>query len=328
MKRGHKIILALGLLIALVASAMATLGMIPVSAQTNTYTAKYIDGAIPLDPTDPAWSQVDKGNAVLVAQLLTYPQRLDTQPRQIQYAVVHNGTHIAVYLEWSDDTEDVPGPGELDKFPDAVAVQFPVKSGEQPYVCMGMQDNPVHIVMWKAGKGAESLVAGSGYGTREGEDTARGLHSVPTSPIATLPPEEQVWKSKATYEDGKWKVVLVRPTGSVGEYVPELDPGSEVSIAFALWDGSKYERAGSKVTSGWQMLELEKPAAGVETVTETVTETATETVTATTTLTETTTLPAATGSVKAAIVGFLAALIIAIIMLALLYRKGALKGGQ
>lgn len=329
MRRRYRAEAILGVLLILAASTLAVLGIVPVTAQTNAYTAKYVQGAIPLDPTSGLWQQTDRGNAVLVAQLLTYPQRLDTQPRQVSYAAVHNGTHFAIYLEWSDETQDAPALGALDQFPDAVAVQFPVMAGEQPYVCMGMPDNPVNIVMWKADGTVESLVAGSGYGTKgQQEQETRGLQKTPTSPIHKLPPQEQVWTAKATYSDGKWKVVLVRPAGGTGEYTPSLDPGSEVSIAFALWDGSKYERAGSKVTSGWMTLQLEAPAAAgpaeAQTVTETQTQTVTQTATVTSTVTET--VAAATGSVKAAIVGFLAALLIAIIMLALLYRKGALKG--
>ncbi|MCE4605700.1 MAG: ethylbenzene dehydrogenase-related protein [Desulfurococcales archaeon] len=330
MRRETRIAAIIGILLIFVASALAVMGIVPVTAQTNAYTAKYVQGTIPLDPTAELWQQADKGNAVLVAQLLTYPQRLDTQPRQVSYAAVSNGTHFAIYIEWSDETKDVPPVGSLDQFPDAVAVQFPVLAGEQPYVCMGMPDNPVNIVLWRSNGTVENLVAGSGYGTKgQQEQEARGLQKTPTSPIVKLPPEEQVWTASASYSDGKWRVVLARPTGGVGNFTPSLDPGSEVSIAFALWDGSKYERAGSKVTSGWMTLKLEAPAGPTEAQTVTATETqaagtVTETVTQTTTVTET--VAAATGSVKAAIVGFLAALVVAIIMLALLYRKGALKG--
>ncbi|MEB3861346.1 MAG: ethylbenzene dehydrogenase-related protein [Desulfurococcales archaeon] len=330
MDKRYRMAALIGVLLIFAASTLAVMGIVPVTAQTNAYTAKYVQGPIPLDPTAGLWQQAEKGNAVLVAQLLTYPQRLDTQPRQVSYAAVSNGTHFAIYLEWSDETEDVPQLGALDQFPDAAAVQFPVMAGEQPYVCMGMPDNPVNIVMWSADGKVENLVAGSGYGTKgQQEQQARGLHKTPTSPIVKLPPEEQIWTASASYSDGKWRVILVRPTGGVGSFTPSLDPGSEVSIAFALWDGSKYERAGSKVTSGWMTLKLEAPAgaAAVETVTVTETQaagTVTQTVTQTATVTET--IAAATGSVKAAIVGFLAALVIAIIMLALLYRKGALKG--
>ena len=342
-ERGYKVVAVGGLLVILLASIMAYLGFIPVTAQTNVVTVSYHQGAIPLNPEDGFWKGLGKKDVVLAAQLLAYPQRLDTTPRRLSFTAVHNGTHFAIYIEWDDNTMNTTVPGGLDKFPDAVAVQFPTHKGEQPYVCMGMPNNPVEIVLWKAGVGAENLVAGSGYGMHGGaEQEARGLQETPTSPIEMLPPEDQVWTAKAVYSNGKWHVVLVRPSGGVGNYTPSLNPGDTISVAFALWDGGKYERAGSKVTSGWISLKLEAPApptGAVKTVTVTTTQTTTQTIgktstvtqtttqTVTTTATETVTTPAATGPVKAAIVGFMAAVIIAVILFAILYRKGAFKGG-
>ncbi len=326
----RKALLAVGLLLVIVASALAALGVVPVTAQTNEFKAVYHEGNIPLDPQDGLWQQLDKKQMPLASQLLAYPTRLDTTPRQIEFTAVHNGTHFAIYLEWNDDTMDVPELGALDQFPDAVAVQFPVFKGEQPYICMGMPDNPVNIVMWKAGQGAEALVAGSGYGTRGGENEARGLQKAMTSPIQVLPDQEQVWISKAVYDNGKWKVVLLRPTGSVGDYTPNLAPGDTVSLAFALWDGSRYERAGSKVTSGWTTMMLEAPVTAVaqqpaEQPQEEQAPAAEQP--AEQQEPEVVIQPAATGTVKAVVVGFIVAVLMALILVAVLYQKGVIKGG-
>ncbi len=327
----RRALLAIGVLLVIVASALAALGVVPVTAQTNEFKAAYHEGNIPLNPDDSLWQQLDKKQVPLASQLLAYPTRLDTTPRQIEFTAVHNGTHFAIYLEWSDDTMDVPEVGALDQFPDAVAVQFPVFKGEQPYICMGMPDNPVNIVMWKAGEGPEALVAGSGYGTRGGENTARGLQKAMTSPIERLPDNEQVWIANATYEDGKWKVVLMRPTGSVGEYTPNLAPGETLSVAFALWDGARYERAGSKVTSGWNTMTLEAPAAAAPAPAQEQPQEqapAQQQEQPAEQQPEVIIQPAATGTVKAVVVGFIVAVIMALIMLAVLYQKGVIKGGS
>ncbi len=311
--------------------ALTMMGVLLVTAQVTEVKATYMPGPLPLDPRDPLWGQLDKTQVPLVAQLLTYPMSLDTTPRNIRFTMAHNGTHLAVYIEWDDQSMDVEGVGELEKFSDAVAIQFPVNKGELPYICMGDTANPVNIVMWKAGKGAENLVAGSAYGRDAREREALGLHQVPTSPIESLPKEAQIWKSSAVYENGMWKIVLIRPTGSSHPLVPEIKPGDSTSVVFARWEGSKYERGGAKSTSGWYTVRLEQAAVEAvktvtqtQTVTETITQTqtqaTTETVTQTTTVTETT--PAVTGAVKGALVGLIIALIAAIAALAILYRRG------
>ncbi|MCE4599781.1 MAG: ethylbenzene dehydrogenase-related protein [Desulfurococcales archaeon] len=322
------------LVILMAASITLTgMGVSLVTAQVTEIKAPYIQEALPLNPKDPLWGEVELTQVPLVAQLLAYPMSLDTTPRSLKFAIVHNGTHMAFYIEWDDQTMDVEGGGELNKFSDAVAIQFPVQEGELPYICMGDTANPVNIVMWKAGIGAENLVAGSAYGRDAKEREALGLQQVPTSPIEMLPEDAQIWKSQAVYEDGKWRVVLIRPTGSTHPLVPDLRPGDSTSIAFARWEGSKYERGGAKSTSGWYTVKLEQIAVeAVETVTqtqtvtttqtttETVTQTQTQVTTETVTVTETT--PAVTGAVKGALVGLVIALIAAILALALLYRRG------
>lgn len=251
----------LGLVIAaLVVAALVTgLGIVLVTSQVPEITVKYVEGTLPLDPDAQLWNQLGKVNIPLAGQLLAYPTSSpDITPRELAVTAAYNATHLAIYIEWADATKNVAGaPGDISSFPDAVAVAFPVNPSSLPYICMGDIFNPVHIAYWRAGAGVESLVAGSAYGRKPEEREALGLQSKLTSPIELLPPEAQVWKFGAKYENGSWKVVLMRPLASVHPMIPEIKPGSSVSVAFANWEGSLHERGGSKSTSGWYMLALQ-----------------------------------------------------------------------
>ncbi len=292
---GRRASLLLAALLALAALVMAYTGQVLVSAQVADITAVYVE-QVPLDPTADFWAQAEKTEIPLIAQNIVYPMTGDVGQRvlRVAAAVDSSGT-LAFYLEWDDPTMDVPVPGGLDVYPDKVAMQFPVNQGAMPYICMGTQEEPVSIVLWSAPDKVETLVAGSAYGMKQEEREALGLHSVPTSPIERLPPEYQVWKGKAVYEDGKWKVVLYRPLAVHAPMVPDFTYGAKTSIAFALWQGSNHETGGMKTTSAWFTVEIGQPlqlaAPGAETGTaqpgaaQTVTETVTQTTTSVTTTT-------------------------------------------
>lgn len=272
-------------LLALTSLLLGVAGKALVTAQVSGIQAVYVDGDIPLDPSSDFWAGIEKVEIALVAQNVVYPLVGEGEPRSLSVAAAVSKTGmLAIYLEWEDPTRDVPVPGGIDVFPDQVAVQFPVSNESLPYICMGTTEQPVSIVLWKAPDRAETLVAGSAYGMNPDEREALGLQASPTSPIELLPPEAQIWGSKAVYSDGKWRVVLYRPLSSTHPLVTNLSLGSEVSVAFAVWQGSEREAGGLKSTSAWYTLSLAGPAAEVV---EPPAETATQTETVLRTVTET-----------------------------------------
>ncbi len=263
----------LAVLLAALVGIAVSMSAVVVTAQVPEVAVKYVEGAIPLDPNSPTWADVQGVDVQLASQALVYPVAPTAESRTLLVRALHNGTHVAFYLEWSDDTRDVAAPGVLDTFPDAVAIQFPTRLGQLPYICMGMVDNPVNIIYWKAGVGAENLVAGAGYGLSPEQRDALGLARSPVSPVELLPPNAQVVTAVATYAQGTWRVVMVRPTASVHPLMAQLVPGQPISTAFAVWDGSKGERGGLKATSGWISFVLEAaavPTPETRPVTETV----------------------------------------------------------
>lgn len=270
--------IVLPVLLGLVLALSITVGPL-VSGQAPDVTARFVQGNLVQAAKD-AMAQVNtEYKTGLTAQQIVYPLS-DPGAAELYYNVMHNGTHVAFYIRWSDPTMDMPMGDELDTFPDAVAIQFPVNQGELPYICMGDTRNPVNIVMWKSDKGAETLVSASGYGRGQVQREALQMFEGKTRPIHKAPPQDQIWYSDAYYENGEWMVVLIRPLGSTSPLTPSLAPGSSTSVVFALWDGASNERAGLKKTSGWLTVELEQPA-GQAAPGETITQTTTQTVTVT-----------------------------------------------
>lgn len=95
----------IGLAAVLVIAAISTgLGVILATSQAAEISVPYAQGPLPLDPDADFWGQLDKTQIPLTAQLRTYPVSLDTKPRTLSVATVHNGTHLALYIiykvEW------------------------------------------------------------------------------------------------------------------------------------------------------------------------------------------------------------------------------------
>jgi DMSO reductase family type II enzyme heme b subunit len=72
-------------------------------------------------------------------------------------------------------------------------------------------------------------------------------------------PRSQIVQSQAQWRDGRWQVMFSRamqlPDGEAGL---SLSPGTHVSAAFALWNGSRRDRDGQKLITIWQDLLLEQ----------------------------------------------------------------------
>lgn len=151
----------------------------------------------------------------------------------------HNGKDIAFLLAWADPTQNadfLEG-----NSPDGTGILFPLK-GDAPLSTMGSESQPVNAWFWRADleNGAQNLTA-SGLGTVE----EAGDGQIVTG---------------ARWDAGTWQVVLTRPLALKGqaEAAVQLGAGKSVKVAFAVWDGSRGERAGLKSFSKeWRELELE-----------------------------------------------------------------------
>jgi len=100
---------------------------------------------------DNYWKNAKTFVASLNAQPMANPKPEKTETTSINVQSVHNGSNIAFRLTWNDP--DKSEAGEIGKFSDGVAIQFPVKldkDGQAPSAFMGQAGNPVHIFHWKA----------------------------------------------------------------------------------------------------------------------------------------------------------------------------------
>jgi hypothetical protein len=77
--------------------------------------------------------------------------------------------------------------------------------------------------------------------------------------FGTLTPqarEDQNVSGEGLWVSGFWKVVFHRTLESSGGADVRLEPGSEVPIAFAIWDGTYGDRDGQKAVTTWYSLVL------------------------------------------------------------------------
>lgn len=152
-------------------------------------------------------------------------------------AEVSGGT-LRVTLSWNDPTENATAEGEripygkeaiyrkpterTDLFGDAAAMMVPAEAGERfPGIMMGDPDREVRIVLWRAGKGVETL-------------RARGRGTVERSPKDT--------GFSATH---RRKGSLREVTFTMKDYPPGLP------VSFAIWDGANGDRNGYKWYTPW-----------------------------------------------------------------------------
>lgn len=120
-----------------------------------TIKALKVQGNIPVDPTDPFWSQYGptKGQHVTVdmdPQMITNPMWPNPSTKWVNVKAATNGKEIAVRLEWTDATRnDIMITSQ--QYKDQAAIMFPVnQSGEEPPFTMGGDGERVNIWQWKA----------------------------------------------------------------------------------------------------------------------------------------------------------------------------------
>ncbi len=277
---------------------LTNLNIPTVSSQGLLLEAPFVAGELPLDDFEAEpWQSAPPVEVPLSAQAVAKPILPETRVRSLTARALHNGTRLAVLVEWQDESQDDQVVGQQ-SFRDAVALQFPLVEG-QPFFCMGQQGGNVNIWHWKADwesdliafQDLEALYPGmhvdqfpfaaaneSGVvGPEEYTDTsflpalaAGNLLADParTSSVEDLvaggfgsltaqPGASQNVAGRGVWEEGRWRVVFSRDLSS-----PEADDvifqaGNVYPIAFAAWDGANGERDGTKSTSQWISLTLD-----------------------------------------------------------------------
>lgn len=246
-----------------------------------------------VDPKAAYWSSAETTPLMLMAQPMVAPRPKLTSTNQLRVQAVHDGRRVAFRLNWSD--ADRNEAGRIDQFSDAVAIQFPVGSGETPpAVFMGQKGSPVHIFHWRAqyqrdrehGKPSmKELYPNMSVDMYPMEFKDHGAAPVPTaetresfSPgraqgnpqsylknavdeiyaegFATSSVQEgHSSDARGVWENGEWTVVITRDLAREGGSV--LRVGGKSFIAAAVWQGSAKEVGSRKsVTVTWMPLQL------------------------------------------------------------------------
>lgn len=153
------------------------------------------------------------------------------QLRALGFQVLHNGIDMALRLEWRTEVPPRPILDDNDHFPDAAALLFPMH--DHAPIFMGGEGMPVSIWHWKANGGKTAIA-----NVAEGIGTSRAL---PEANIAV----------NGQWRDGHWQVVFCRslmPDPTIATQ-PRFLPNEVIRVGFAVWNGSRQERAGLKTFS-------------------------------------------------------------------------------
>lgn len=214
---------------------------------------KLIKGDLPLDPENPLWNEAEAVDIPLVGQVIIEPRWFSPSIDMVTVRGLHNGSDIALLLQWDDNSESNPAkadiqeaPGEEiggeDSLPDRFVVQFPaepVKGSAKPYFIGGDGRNPVYLWSWKAGEGLSEMKS-KGFGKESVFDNTEV-------------------RSKAVYKDGQWSLVFRREITVEDKDRLSLSVGEFTPIAFNAMDGSAGEEGTKRAISTWYYLVLEAP---------------------------------------------------------------------
>ena len=126
------------------------------SAQAATIKATKVSGDIPVNPTDPFWSErygpTSRTHQIIdmEPQMIANPMWPNPSTKYVFVKAATNGKEIAVHLEWIDPTRnDIMVRSQ--QYKDQAAIMFPVnQSGEEPPFTMGGDGERVNIWQWKA----------------------------------------------------------------------------------------------------------------------------------------------------------------------------------
>jgi DMSO reductase family type II enzyme heme b subunit len=222
------------------------------------------EGALPANPADSAWRDVESYYFPLVGQIIKKSRWFAPAVTGVWVQALHNGDTIAMRVTWHDrsaspDTAWLQhvtrvyrtlaqdDTGAVRELPDQIAVQFPrrIPEGmERPYFLMGAASDPAYQWRWTSARGGPGrTVAG----------TARGIERFDALSGSGL-------TAQARFDQGEWSVVFTRALATA-DSTNELQfrTGRAIPVAFFAWDGSNGEHGSRMAVSSWNFLALDEP---------------------------------------------------------------------
>lgn len=259
--------------------------------QQQRYTVLAAPRVAALPEGEAAWARVAPSTYLALMPLWWRDRRVEG----VLVQAAHDGSTLALRLQWDDATQDADALG-MDAFPDGAAVQLSTDA-DPPFFGMGDPQSPVTLWAWKASwqqdlegwRDIESrypamyldtyypVQTNLAAGERPAPDAVGAEHHQPLflsgwgagNPLSQPHPESAV---EVAYAQGQGTLATAareaqRVTGKgaweKGVWTLELRaplpaaPGAEARVAFAVWDGSQEDRNGQKSLTIWHGLELE-----------------------------------------------------------------------
>ena len=150
--------------------------------------------------------------------------------KESRIKALHNGREVFFFIKWKSAEANLTI-GDLDTFPDGMALLFPIKSGEEtPIKEMGKADAPTNSWYWRAD-----------FDNKPKNQIAEGLST-------SLYTEESSIVASSEWKNGEWTVIMGR-TLEASEDSVKLVAGGKKSIGIAAWEGATGERGGVKAFS-------------------------------------------------------------------------------
>lgn len=194
------------------------------------------------DPNAAAWNSAPQAQFPMSPQVHWQNRIQEATVKDLKVRALHDGTQMAVLLEYADPTEDPD---------DAAALEFMVGDKKAHFAhgqpMAQVEGGPVNIWFWKNKENKAVDMNAKGFGTLKAQ-------------------EHQDVKAKGVYANGTWKVVFSRSLAN--EHVNEdvqVKPGEFINVAFAVWDGKKdasgelREKGSQKAVSSWWYFRAEAP---------------------------------------------------------------------
>src|SRR5512134_2116244 len=218
----------------------ATQGM---AQESVAVRAPMVKGALPVDdPNAAVWSSATPATFPMSPQVHWQNRIQEATVKDLTVRALHDGTQVAVLLEYADPTEDPD---------DAAALEFMVGDKKAHFAhgqpMAQVEGGPVNIWFWKNKNNKALDMNAQGFGTLKTQ-------------------EHQDVKAKGAYANGTWKVVFSRNLSTDHpDEDTQVKPGEFINVAFAVWDGRKdgagdlVEKGSQKAVSSWWYFRAEAP---------------------------------------------------------------------
>jgi DMSO reductase family type II enzyme heme b subunit len=205
--------------------------------------ALMVKGSLPVDdPNAAAWNSAPQAQFPMSPQVHWQNRIQEATVKDLKVRALHDGTQVAVLLEYADPTEDPD---------DAAALEFMVGDKKAHFAhgqpMAQVEGGPVNIWFWKNKNNKALDMNAQGFGTLKTQ-------------------EHQDVKAKGAYANGTWKIVFSRNLSTDHpDEDTQVKPGEFINVAFAVWDGRKdgagdlVEKGSQKAVSSWWYFRAEAP---------------------------------------------------------------------